>query len=213
MGRLLLSIALLAGLSDAAFGQTSAASEIAPGGKLRVGMIAITVLGGVAEPVAGFVGQKLSVAVEPVMYANPDAYLQSFGKGEWDIAIGPRVLAPADKADSTADLWAISLVYVAAPGKGFPDVASVDKAGTRIGTIRGAPSDRVLTREIKAAEIIRIPLSPNISADAADLLRTGKANVFGADSGVGYPVAKILPGASIVPGAFGMVRVAAALPK
>ena len=115
MGRLLLSIALLPGLSGVAFGQTSPASEIAPGGKLRVGMIAITVLGGVAEPVARFVGQKLGAAVEPVMYPNPDAYLQSFGKGEWDIAIGPRVLAPADKADSTANLWAISLVYVAAP--------------------------------------------------------------------------------------------------
>jgi ABC-type amino acid transport substrate-binding protein len=211
MARLLLSIAaLVVGLSDAAFGQTS--SEIAPAGKLRVGMIAITVLGGVAEPIARFVGQKLGAAVEPVMYPNPEAYLQSFGKGEWDIAIGPRVLAPADKADSTANLWAISLVYVAAPGSEFPDIASVDKAGVKIGTILGAPSDRVLTREIKAAEIVRIPLSPTIAADAADLLRSGKANVFGADSGVGYPAAALI-GAKIVPGAFGTVLVAAALPK
>jgi polar amino acid transport system substrate-binding protein len=148
-----------------------------------------------------------------VMYPNPDTYLQSFGKGEWDIAIGPRVLAPADKADSTADLWVISLVYVAAPGKEFPDIASVDKAGVKIGTIRGAPSERVLTREIKAAEIVRIPLSPTIAADAAELLRSGKADVFGADSGVGYPAAEALPGAKIVPGTFAMVRVAAALPK
>src|SRR5712671_707604 len=213
MGRLLLSIALLAGLSGLAFGQTSPASEIAPGGKLRVGMIAITVLGGVAEPIAQFVGQKLGAAVEPVMYPNPDAYLQSFGKGEWDIAIGPRVLAPTDKADSTSDLWVISLVYVAAPGKEFPDIASVVKTGVKIGTIRGAPSDRVLTREIKAAEIVRIPLSPTIAADAAELLRSGKADVFGADSGVGYPAAGDLPGAKIVPGAFARVRVAAALPK
>jgi len=213
MGRILLSIALLAGWSGVAFGQTAPASEIAPGGKLRVGMIAITVLGGVAEPIAKFVGQKLGAAVEPVMYPNPDAYLQSFGKGEWDIAIGPRVLAPADKADSTADLWVISLVYVAAPGKEFPDIASVDKAGVKIGTIRGAPSDRVLTREIKAAELVRIPLSPTIVADAANLLRSGKADVFGADSGVGYPAAEALPGAKIVPGAFATVRVAAALPK
>ena len=213
MGRILLSIVLLAGLSGVAFGQTTPAAEIAPGGKLRVGMIAITVLGGVADPIARFIGQKLGAAVEPVMYPNPDAYLQSFGKGEWDIAIGPRVLAPADKADSTADLWVISLVYVAAPGKQFPDVASVDKAGVRIGTIRGAPSDRILTREIKAAEIVRIPLSPTIAADAADLLRSGKADVFGADSGVGYPAAEILTGAKIIPGAFATVRVAAALPK
>ena len=110
MGRILLSIVLLAGLSGVAFGQTTPAAEIAPGGKLRVGMIAITVLGGVADPIARFIGQKLGAAVEPVMYPNPDAYLQSFGKGEWDLAIGPRVLAPADKADSSADLWVISLV-------------------------------------------------------------------------------------------------------
>jgi ABC-type amino acid transport substrate-binding protein len=196
-----------------AFGQKSSVSEIAPGGKLRVGMIAITVLGGVAEPVARFIGQKLGAAVEPVMYPSPDTYLQSFGKGEWDIAIGPRVLAPADKADSTADLWVISLVYLAAPGKEFPDITSVDKAGVKIGTIRGAPSDRVLTREIKAAEIVRIPLSQTIVADAVELLRSGKADVFGADSGVGYPAAEGLPGAKIVPGAFATVRVAAALPK
>src|SRR5215467_13889680 len=213
MGRILLSMALLAGLSAVAFGQTAPASEIAPGGKLRVGMIAIAVLGGVAEPVARFIGQKLGLVVEPVMYPSPDAYLQSFGKDEWDIAIGPRVLAPADKTDSTADLWVISLVYIAAPGKGFPDIASVDKAGVKIGTIRGAPSDRVLTREIKAAEIVRIPLSPTIPADAAELLRSGKADVFGADSGVGYPAAEALPGAKIVPGAFATVRVAAAIPK
>jgi polar amino acid transport system substrate-binding protein len=213
MGRLLLSVALLAALSGAAFGQTSPASEIPPRGKLRVGMIAITVLGGVAEPVAIVFGQRLGMAVEPVMYPNPEAYLQSFDKGEWDIAIGPRVLAPADKADSTADLWAISLVYVAAPGTEFPDIASVDKAGVKIGTILGAPSDRVLTREIKAAEIVRIPLSQAIAADAAALLCSGKANVFGADSGVGYRAAEALAGAKIVPGTFGMVLVAAALPK
>jgi polar amino acid transport system substrate-binding protein len=161
MRRMLFSMALLVGLSGVAFGQTAPTSEIAPGGKLRVGMIAITVLGGVAEPVARFIGQKLGAAVEPVMYPDPEAYLQSFGKGEWDMAIGPRVLAPTDKADSTADLWIISLIYVAAPGKEFPDIASVDKAGVKIGTIRGAPSERVLTREIKAAKIIRIPLSPH----------------------------------------------------
>jgi hypothetical protein len=71
----------------------------------------------------------------------------------------------------------------------------------------------VLTREIKAAEIVRIPLSPTIAADAADLLHSGKADVFGADSGVGYSAAEVLPGAKIVPGAFAMVAVAAALPK
>jgi hypothetical protein len=88
----------------------------------------------------------------------------SFSPTRQAVAIGLRVLAPADKADLTADLWVISLVYAAAPGKEFPDVASADKAGVKIGTIRGAPSDRVLTREITAAELVRIPLSPSLLA-------------------------------------------------
>src|SRR3974390_1537966 len=79
--------------------------------------------------------------------------------------------------------------------------------------VRDAPSERVLTREIRAAEIVRIPLSPTIAADAAEPLRSRKADVFGAVSGGGYPAAEALPGAKIVPGAFAMVRVAAALPK
>jgi len=191
----------------------SLSSEIAPAGKLRVGMIAIKALGGIAEPVAKFMGSELAVTVEPVMYPSPDAYAQSFGKDEWDIAIGPRALAPDGKTDLTADIWTINLVYVAAPGKEFPDITTVDKPGVRIGTIQGAPSDRILTRQIKAAQIVRIPLSPHIAADAAEMLRTGKADVFGADSGVGYPAAQAVPGAKMVPGVFGTVRVAAALPK
>jgi hypothetical protein len=88
---------------------------------------------------------------------------------------------------------------------------AVDKPGIKIGTIRDAPSDRILTTEIKSAEIVRIPLSPHIAADAAEMLRTGIADVFGADSG--YPAAQALAGAKIVPGVFATVRVAAALPK
>ena len=45
MRQILFSMALLVGLAGVAFGQTAPASEIAPSGKLRVGMIAITVLG------------------------------------------------------------------------------------------------------------------------------------------------------------------------
>jgi polar amino acid transport system substrate-binding protein len=206
----LLWAGLLAAQTCLALGQTG---EIAPRGKLRVGMIAITVLGGIADPVARFMGDRLHLPFQPVVYPNPEAYAQSFGKDEWDIAIGPRALAPDDKADSTTDLWTINLVYVSAPGKEFADPSAVDKAGVRIGTIQGAPSDRILSRQIKSAEIIRIPLSPRIAMDAAELLRSGKADVFGADSGVGYPAAQALPGARLVPGTFGTVRVAAALPK
>jgi polar amino acid transport system substrate-binding protein len=92
-------------------------AEIAPAGKLRTAMIGIRVLGGVGEPIGKFIAGRLGVPFESVAYGNPDAYEQSFGQGEWDIAIGPRVLAPADKADVTPDVWLIDLLYLAAVGR------------------------------------------------------------------------------------------------
>ena len=93
-----LLIGIMITLTSLALGQPNISSEIAPAGKLRVGMIAITVLGGVADPIARFIGSKLAVTVEPVIYPSPGAYAQSFGKNEWNIAIGPRALAPDEKA-------------------------------------------------------------------------------------------------------------------
>src|SRR5262245_11326989 len=112
--RILLSIILsLTAQMSAALEQPTTGVEIAPAGSLRTAVIGIPVLGGIAEPVGRFIAGKLGVSFAPVVYSNPEAYEQSFGKKEWDIAIGPRVLAPVEKADSTADLWLIDLMYLA----------------------------------------------------------------------------------------------------
>jgi polar amino acid transport system substrate-binding protein len=191
----------------------AASSEIAPTGKLRGAVIGIRVLGGVGEPIGKFIADKLGVSFESVIYPNPQAYEQSFGKGEWDVAIGPRVLAPADKADVTPDVWLIDLLYLSAVGHEFAGADQVDRPGVKVGTIQNSPSDRFLTRTLKSAEIVRLPLSPNFPADAIELLRSGKAEVFGADSGLIDSIAGGYPGAKLVPGAFNTVRAAVALPK
>jgi polar amino acid transport system substrate-binding protein len=60
---------------------------------------------------------------------------------------------------------------------------------------------------------VRLALSPNFPTDAIEMLRNGKADVFGADSGLIDAIARGYPGAKIVPGVFNTVRVAVALPK
>ncbi len=187
--------------------------EIAPTGKLRAAMIGIRVLGGVGESIGRFIANKIGASFEPVVYPNPQAYEQSFGKGEWDIAIGPRVLAPADEADVTPDVWLIDLLYLAAAGREFASADKLDHSGVKVGTIQNSPSDRFLSRTLKSAELVRIPLSSNFPGDAIELLRSGIADVFGADSGLIGSIAGGYPGAKIVPGAFNTVRAAVALPK
>ena len=210
----LLALVLLpACLIVAVAGQTAPGLDIAPAGKLRAAVIGIRVLGGVGEPIGRFIAANLGVPFEPVVYPNPQAYEQSFGKQEWEIAIGPRVLAPSEKADVTPDVWLIDLLYLAAAGQDFAGADQVDRPGINVGTIQNSPSDRFLSRELKSAQLVRLPLNSNFPADAVDLLRSGKASVFGADFGLFDSIAAVYPDAKIVPGAFNTVRAAIALPK
>jgi polar amino acid transport system substrate-binding protein len=211
--RFCLAVAALMLLPMTAAAQDSLRTEIAPGGKLRVALIGVRVLGGVGEPVGAFLAERLGLPFEAVTYRNPQAYEESFAAPAWDVAIGPRVLAPADKADVTHDAWLIELLYLAAPGHEFSAVREVDHAGVKIGTIQNSPSDRFLSHTLKSATLVRLPLSPRFPADAVDMLRNGTADVFGADSGLIAAISGGYPEGRIVPGAFNTVRVAFALPK
>jgi len=209
----------LAGMPRAVLGvqcamsQTVISSEIAPTGKLRCAAIGIRVLGGVGEPIGKFIADELSIPLDFARYPNPETYEQSFRKEDWDIAIGPRVLAPADIANVSRDVWLIDLLYLTAAGQVFAGPDEVDRLGVRVGAIQNSPSDRFLTRTLRSAELVRLPLSSYFPTDAIDMLRSGKADVFGADAGLIELIASGYPEAKIVTGAFHTVRVALALPK
>jgi polar amino acid transport system substrate-binding protein len=211
--RAYLVLAALLLLPAAAAAQDAVRSELAPGGKLRVALIRVKVLGGIGEPVGRFVAERLGLPFEAVIFPNPQAYEQSFAAPTWDIAIGPRVLAPADKADVTPDAWLIELLYLAAKGRTFSTASEVDRPGIKIGAIENSPSDRFLSHRLKSATLVRLPLSPKFPADAIDMLRGGTVDAFGADSGLIAAIAAGYPEGRIVTGAFNTVRVAFALPK
>jgi hypothetical protein len=193
--------------------QPATVSELAPNGTLRAGAIGILVMGGVAEPVGRFIAETLGVAFEPVFYDNPRAYAQSFGAGAWDMAMGARVLAPAEGVDLTPDIWLVDLLYIVAPGHGLTEMDRVDQPGRKIGAVLNSPSDRYLSGALTAAELVRIPLSPTFATDVVGLLRDGDIDALGADPGFVESVADRYPDATILPGAFTSVPVAAALPN
>lgn len=213
LSRSCLALAALMLSPVATAAQDALQAEIAPGGKLRVALIDIRVLGGIGEPIGKFLAERLGLPFEAVTYRNPQAYEESFAPPAWDVAIGPRVLAPADKADVTPDAWLIELLYLAAAGRQFSAASEVDRASVRIGTIQNSPSDRFLSRTLKSATLVRLPLSPKFPTDAVDMLRSGTVDVFGADSGLIAAISDGYPEGKIVPGAFNTVRVALALPK
>src|SRR4029079_382865 len=158
--RCCLILATLSLFPVTASAQESLKVEIAPGKTLRVALIGVRVLGGVGEPVGRFLAERLGLPFEAVSFPNPKAYEESFAAPAWDVAIGPRVLAPPDKADVTPDAWLIELLYLATPGNTFVTVGEVDRTGVKVGTIENSPSDRFLSHTLKFATLVRLPLSP-----------------------------------------------------
>jgi polar amino acid transport system substrate-binding protein len=159
----LVALTFLTVQASSTWAQDAVSNEIAPHGRLRGAVIGISVLGGIGEPIGRFIAAKVGATFELVIYPNPQAYEASFGKEEWDIALGPRVLAPSDKADVTPDVWLIELLYLAAAGHDFASAADVDRNGVRVGTIQNSPSDRILTRNVEDSRAGAVAAEPEFS--------------------------------------------------
>ncbi len=222
MRRILLPTIVLIAIqfSDGTWGQPALTSEVAPLGKRRVatnGVNPVLVtrkpdgsVTGVAADIGKFIAERFGVSFEPVVYANPDAYAQSFGKGEWDIAIGAPTPLAAEKADFSPDLMLVDFMFVSAPGREFANAAQVGRPGAKIGVARNAGPDQFLSRTLKSAELVRMPGGGD---SAVETLRSGKADVWAANGHIVQAIAARLPGAKVVPGAFTTDRYAVALPQ
>ena len=205
-----------AGLCAGTQAQQTSATEIAPSAKLRVGFQTASPIlakrapdgsvSGVVVDLGKFIADKLGVAFEPVVYANQEAYAQSFGKGEWDIVIGVR----SPLADPSPDFMLADAMYIAAPGREFVDVAKIDSLGVKVGVSQGGGADQFLSRALKSAQVVRVPGGePN----AVEALRNGTVDVWAANAVTLKEIEDALPGSKVVPGAWDTGRYAASLPK
>ena len=220
---LLLAIVLIAiSIPGGVSAQPAITSEIAPLGKVRVGMNAGNpvlikrapdgmVIGGVAFAVSKFIAAKLEVPLELVPYSDSDSFTQSFGKGEWDVGIGPPIPLAVEKADFGPDLLLVDHVYIAAPGREFANAVQVDRPGVKIGVGRNSVHAQALSRTLKSAELVRLPGGG--PALAIETLRSGKADLWGSNATQAQAIVDGLPGAKIVPGAFGTEKVLGDAPE
>lgn len=222
MRKILLSAILLIATSmpGGVSAQPATSSEIAPMGKLRLATNAGNsifirrtpdgkAVGGVALEVGKFIADKLGVPFELVPRSDANAFVQSLGKGDWDIGFGPPTPLAVKQADFGPAVLLVDHVYIAAPGQEFASVADVDRPGVKIGVGLSSSQDQFLTRTLKSAELVRM-----VSAqEAIGLLRSGKANLWASNVAQADLIVAGLPGAKIVPGAFNKERAAVALPK
>jgi polar amino acid transport system substrate-binding protein len=200
-----------------AFPQPAINSEIAPQKKLRVAMNANTrvlltrtkdqiITGGIGLELGKFIARKLGVVFELHAHTGAASFIQSFGKGEWDIGFGVKSPLVADKADFIADVLLNEYWFIAAPGREFANAAQVDRPGVKIGVGLNTLSDQFLSRTLKSAQLVR-------GVDSMEALRTGQLDVWAASASNIEELSKRLSGAKIVPGAFTSDRTMLILPK
>jgi polar amino acid transport system substrate-binding protein len=144
----------------------AARSELAPTGKLRVGINFRNVLlsskdaatgapGGVAVDVAHELGRRLQVPVEIVAFDSAGQMAEAARSGAWDVAFLGVEPQRAKEISFTAPYAEIESTYLVPAASRFRNVSDVDRDGVRIAVSAKSAYDLYLTRTLKHARLER----------------------------------------------------------
>lgn len=213
MFRLIAFLGLLACAAAAA----QPVAEIAPGGKLRAAInYGNAVLAsrdangqpqGVSVDLARALGARIGVPVELVTFDSAGKVSSSVA--QWDIAFLAVDPARATEIAFTAPYVIIEGAYLVPATSPIKSNDEVDRAGGRIVVGAGSAYDLFLSREIKAATLVRAPTSPlvvdTMVAQGLDVA-AGVKQQLEAD-------AKRVPNVRLLPGRFMVINQAMGVPQ
>lgn len=195
-------------------------SEIAPTGKLRVGINLLNFLlvtgkaadgrpEGVAPDMAHAIAQKLGLPLELVPFSSPAALADAALDGVWDIGLIGSEPKRAEKIDFTSAYVEIEATYLVPAGSPLRHASEVDRAGHRIAVAAGSAYDLWLVRNIKNATLMHaegfdatLELFVSQKLDAMASLKPGLLS----------DVEKV-PGSRILEGQFTAVQQSVGVPK
>lgn len=164
----LASFVLLASWATAQPISPAARSELAPTGKLRVGIHYVNIFlvtkdpesgepRGVAIDLARELGRRIGVPVEFIGYANAANLSRAVKSGEWDVSFQAAEASRAAEINFTAGYAEIDATYLVPVGSPLRTIADVDREGIRIAVAAKSGYDLILTRTLKNAQLVRAP--------------------------------------------------------
>ena len=195
-------------------------SDLAPGGKLRVGINFGNNLltardpvsrapSGIALDLAGELGRRLNVPVEIVSYESAGELADSARTGAWEVGFLGAEPQRANEISFSAAYLEIEASYLVPPGSPLRTIADVDREGVRVAVPAKAAYDLYLTRTLKHARLVRAA-----GADAA--FKMFVAEKMEALAGLKPRLVADhdnLPGSRIIDGRFTAVQQAVGTPK
>jgi polar amino acid transport system substrate-binding protein len=192
---------------------------MAPTGKLRVAfpMNALTApknattgeLGGLTADLGRELARLLGVPYEPVEFATPGKFIEVAGGDVWDITLLSPDPARAKVADWTTPMFELDYTYLVPPNSKITTSAEVDRAGVRVGAVKGDSQELVATRILKNAEMVRFEGWPA----TMEALRDGNVDAVAGNRVTTPTNAKQLPGSRLLDDRFAKQELVLYVPK
>lgn len=206
----------VAGCTTTPKAPAGAVSDLAPSGKLRAAInLGNPVLAsrdasgqpqGVSVDLARELAQRLGVPLELITFDAAGKVVEAGKAGGWDIAFV--ALDPARGAEiaQSTPYVVIEGAYLVRQDSPIRANAEVDRSGNRIVVGRNSAYDLYLTRNIKQAQIVRVPTS----AAVVDTFLKDKLEVAAGVKQQLEADAKRVPGARLLDGRFMVINQAMA---
>jgi polar amino acid transport system substrate-binding protein len=192
---------------------------LAPSGKLRVGLYPGTPTSilvsqtesprGVGYDLGKELARQLGVPYEPVVFSRNAEVLEAVKTGAVDAAFTNASAARAKEMDFGPAYLESDLGYLVAKDSAVAKREDVDVKGIRVGVTASSSSDAALSRDLKNAEVVRVPAITLVSG----MLAAGNIDVFATNKATLFELAEQAPGAKILEGRWGVERHAIAIPK
>jgi polar amino acid transport system substrate-binding protein len=200
-----------------------ARNELAPTGKLRVGVgvgAAPSAFWATRDPATGkprgvtvSLGQaladRLGVPLELVVYPNSGEVTAAGPKGEWDVTFVPMDDERRKVIDFGPAYYLSTSTYMVRPGSTITTIAEVDRPGVKVGGIANTTTARTAIASLKNTKVISFrtveEIVEKMKAGEIDAIALGRESLRG--------LAPQLPGARVLDGYFHATGTSAAVPK
>ncbi len=195
-------------------------SDLAPTGKLRVGLNYSNFLltgkdpvsgepRGVAVDLAQELGRRVGASVEFVGYESPGKLADAAKAGVWDVAFIAAEPARATDIAFTAAYLEIEATYLVPAGSPLHSIAEVDRDGVRISVSNRSAYELFLSRTLQRAQLMRVD---GIDASFAQFVTKKLEALAGLRPRLVMDAEK-LPGSRVLEGRFTAIQQAIGTPN
>jgi polar amino acid transport system substrate-binding protein len=212
-------------MSATVHAQSSAKAEIAqqlaPTGKLRVGVLMVSYfaledaathrLTGIVPDLGNELARRLNVPAELIPIANPPKMLDAFRRGELDVTFIGITADRAELIEFGPVVLDLQTTYLVPASSRIQSIAEIDQPGLRILVPQRSAQEAHLKKTIGKATMISVAVET--PKPAVELLKAGQADAFSHVVPMLVSAQPDLPGSRILPGSYYNVPIAAGLAK